>query len=94
VRPNSSLWRSSSGILRSIKTARRLLEGPIGGVDVEVKSQLPKYVVVMTATDIGSAFEGDEAWLEDDDPEEDWAAVAKNFTKVRCVDLEGDANAS
>lgn len=69
-------------MLRAINTARKLLLCPINGQETEVKSQLPKYVVVISATDVTNS-EMEEIWLEDDEPQEDWEVVAKNFTKVR-----------
>lgn len=86
LRPGSSLWRSSAGVLRCIKTARKLLEVPIAGAEPDSsKSQLPRYVVVITATDIENG-DGDEIWLEDAaEPAEDWQTMAKTFTRVSRV---------
>jgi len=68
-------------VLRAIVTAKKLLAGPINGQEGEGKSQLPKYVVVISATDVTN-HESEEIWLEDEEPQEEWESVAKNFTKV------------
>lgn len=81
ARPSASIWRSSSGVLRAINTARKLLAGPIQGYESEVKSQLPKYVVVITATDVTNS-ETEDIWLDDEEQPDEWESVAKNFTKV------------
>ncbi|GAA5857198.1 hypothetical protein JCM8547_009365 [Rhodosporidiobolus lusitaniae] len=81
ARPASTLWRSTTGLLRAIKLARRrLLEGGLAGAGGEGRGQLPKYVVVVSATDVQN-LGGDEVWLEDDDHAETWESVAKNFTR-------------
>lgn len=61
-----------------------MLEGPIGvaGEQEVPKSQLPRYVVVITATDIENG-DGDDVWLQDPESTEDWQTMAKNFTRVR-----------
>lgn len=77
-------------MLRCIRTARKLLEAPIGGTgngeqpQEVAKSQLPKYVVVITATDIHNG-DDDQVWLDDVEPAEDWQAMAKTFTRVRGI---------
>ncbi|GAA5984068.1 hypothetical protein JCM11641_005588 [Rhodosporidiobolus odoratus] len=81
ARPTSTLWRSTTGLLRAIKLARkRLLEGSLAGAGGEGRGQLPKYVVVISATDVEN-IGGNEIWLEDYDQGETWQSVAKNFTK-------------
>ncbi|GAA5832284.1 hypothetical protein JCM11251_004307 [Rhodosporidiobolus azoricus] len=81
ARPTSTIWRSTTGLLRAIKLARRrLLEGQLAGAGGEGKGQLPKYVVVISGTDVEN-MGGDEVWLEDDDQKETWESVAKNFTR-------------
>lgn len=83
TRPTSTIWRSTTGLLRAIKLARRrLLEGALAGAGGEGRAQLPKYVVVVSATDVEN-LGGNEVWLEDDDQAEPWESVAKNFTRVR-----------
>lgn len=85
ARPASTLWRSTTGLLRAIRTARRrLVEGPLAGAGGEGKAQLPKYVVVISATDVEN-MGGDEVWLEDDDQGETWESFAKTFTRVRRI---------
>ncbi|BGO92873.1 Esa1p-associated factor [Rhodotorula toruloides] len=80
-RSSTSLWRSSTGLLRAIRLARRrLVEGSLAGAGGEGRAQLPKYVVVITADDIEN-MGGDEVWLEDDDQGETWESFAKNFTR-------------
>ncbi|GEM06360.1 chromatin modification-related protein EAF3 [Rhodotorula toruloides] len=80
-RSSTSLWRSSTGLLRAIRLARRrLVEGALAGAGGEGRAQLPKYVVVITADDIEN-MGGDEVWLEDDDQGETWESFAKNFTR-------------
>ncbi|GJN91681.1 hypothetical protein Rhopal_004704-T1 [Rhodotorula paludigena] len=82
ARPASTLWRSTTGLLRAIRTARRrLVEGPLAGAGGEGKAQLPKYVVVISATDVEN-MGGDEVWLEDDDQGETWESFAKTFTRA------------
>ncbi|BGP12811.1 hypothetical protein JCM10213v2_000728 [Rhodosporidiobolus nylandii] len=81
ARPTSSIWRAQTGLLRAIKLARkRLLEGTLAGAGGEGKGQLPKYVVVVSATDVEN-FAGDEAWMEDDEQAETWESMAKSFTR-------------
>ncbi|GAA6036912.1 hypothetical protein JCM8097_006350 [Rhodosporidiobolus ruineniae] len=82
ARPTSTIWRSTTGLLRAIKLARRrLLEGAMAGAGGEGRGQLPKYVVVISSTDVENVG-GDEVWLEDDDQAETWESVSKNFTKA------------
>ncbi|GAA6001763.1 hypothetical protein JCM10207_002305 [Rhodosporidiobolus poonsookiae] len=82
ARPASTIWRSQTGLLRAIKLARRrLLEGAMAGAGGEGRGQLPKYVVIMTGTDVEN-MGGDEIWLEDDDQGESWESLAKNFTRA------------
>lgn len=85
--PSTSLWRTSSGLLRAIKLARKMIEPPVpgtpaGGSDVKA-NKLPSYVVVITGTDVAGP-EGDELSLSDDEDEgaDDWAQFAQDFTKV------------
>ncbi|BGP36789.1 hypothetical protein JCM10449v2_000691 [Rhodotorula kratochvilovae] len=81
ARPASTLWRSTTGLLRAIRLARkRLVEGSLAGAGGEGRGQLPKYVVVISATDVEN-LGGDEVWLEDDDQGEPWESFAKSFTK-------------
>ncbi|GAA5941095.1 hypothetical protein JCM3775_001304 [Rhodotorula graminis] len=81
ARPASTLWRSTTGLLRAIRLARsRIVEGSLAGAGGEGRGQLPKYVVVISATDVDN-MGGDEVWLEDDDQGESWESFAKSFTK-------------
>ncbi|KAM0756609.1 hypothetical protein T439DRAFT_321312 [Meredithblackwellia eburnea MCA 4105] len=79
-RPAPSVWRSACGLLRSINTARRLLEGTIGGVGSEKRTQLPRYIVVISGSDL-EIRPGDDVWLEDEEASEPWQQVAATFTK-------------
>lgn len=68
--------------MRAIKTARNLLEGAVGGAGVEGKGQLPRYVVVISSTDL-EGEDGEDIFLEDADPNpKGWEAFAKEFTTV------------
>ncbi|CEQ38905.1 SPOSA6832_00397, partial [Sporobolomyces salmonicolor] len=81
ARPASTLWQSSTGMLRAIKLARqRLVDGALAGAGGEGRAQLPKYVVVISGTDVENA-PGDEFWPEDDEGEDKWESVAKTFTR-------------
>ncbi|GAA5894404.1 hypothetical protein JCM5296_005158 [Sporobolomyces johnsonii] len=81
ARPASTLWQSSTGMLRAIKLARRrLVEGSLAGAGGEGRAQLPKYVVVISGTDVENA-PGDEFWPEGDEGEDKWESVAKTFTR-------------
>lgn len=83
ARPASTLWRSTTGLLRAIRIARRrLVEGQLAGAGGEGRGQLPKYVVVISGTDIENVG-GDDVWLEDDDQNEPWESFAKGFSRVR-----------
>lgn len=81
-RPHTTLWRSSCGFLRAIKTGRRLLEGAVGGAGMDVKGVLPRYVIVISATDLEND-ESNDIWLEEENPDDaGWEATAKEFTTV------------
>ncbi|GAA5967717.1 hypothetical protein JCM21900_004044 [Sporobolomyces salmonicolor] len=81
ARPASTLWQASTGMLRAIKLARqRLVDGALAGAGGEGRAQLPKYVVVISGTDVENA-PGDEFWPEDDEGEDKWETVAKTFTR-------------
>lgn len=79
-RPRSSLWRTPPNTLRAIKYARALLEPPIPGLapNEEKKQQLPRYVVLVTADDVGE-YELD---LEEHSEGGGWREVGQNFSKV------------
>lgn len=70
--------------MRAIKTARRLLEGPVGGAGSEGRGQLPRYVVVVSATDLEDDDGGDEVWLEGtvEEDMESMSSMAKTFATV------------
>lgn len=72
-------------MLKAIKLARRrLVQGALAGAGGEGRGQLPKYVVVVSATDVENPGRDDIAWGDDPtDVEEDWETFASNFTKVR-----------
>ncbi|GAA6058685.1 hypothetical protein JCM10212_003373 [Sporobolomyces blumeae] len=81
TRPASTLWQSTTGMLRAIKLARRrLVEGAMAGAGGEGRAQLPKYVVVVSGTDVENPGRDEVSW-EDDDGDEKWEVLAKNFTK-------------
>ncbi|GAA5980077.1 hypothetical protein JCM10908_001525 [Rhodotorula pacifica] len=81
ARPASTLWRSTTGLLRAIRIARRrLIEGALAGAGGEGRGQLPKYVVVISGTDIENVG-GDDVWFEDDDQNEPWESFAKSFAR-------------
>lgn len=85
ARPASTLWRSTTGLLRAIRIARRrLIEGALAGAGGEGRGQLPKYVVVISGTDIENVGGGDDVWFEDDDQNEPWESFAKSFSRVSC----------
>lgn len=82
ARPASTLWRSTTGLLRAIRIARRrLVEGALAGAGGEGRGQLPKYVVVISGTDIENVG-GDDVWFEDEDQNEPWESFAKSFSRV------------
>lgn len=69
-------------MLKAIRLARRrLVEGPLAGAGGEGRAQLPKYVVVVSGTDVENQG-GEEVCWEDEENEGDWETLAKNFTKV------------
>ncbi|GAA5864519.1 hypothetical protein JCM3774_005153 [Rhodotorula dairenensis] len=81
ARPASTLWRSTTGLLRAIRIARRrLVEGALAGAGGEGRGQLPKYVVVISGTDIENVG-GDDVWFEDEDQNEPWESFAKSFSR-------------
>ena len=86
ARPTPTVWRSAAGMLRAITTAKKILESPIGGVGSEKRGQLPRYVVVISGTDLESR-DGDDIWLEDEEAAESWQSVATTFTRVRQINL-------
>lgn len=68
--------------MRAIRIARRrLIEGQLAGAGGEGRGQLPKYVVVISGTDLENVG-GDDVWLEDDDQNEPWESFAKSFSRV------------
>ncbi|KAL8293498.1 hypothetical protein RQP46_000199 [Phenoliferia psychrophenolica] len=77
ARPTPSVWRSETGMLRAIVSAKKLLEGGPGS---EKRAQTPRYVVVISGTDLESS-DAEEIWLEDEEPVESWESFAGNFTK-------------
>jgi hypothetical protein len=72
-------------MLKAIKLARRrLVQGALAGAGGEGRGQLPKYVVVVSGTDVENPGRDEVSWGEDPgEEEEDWETLASNFTKVR-----------
>ncbi|GAA5949601.1 hypothetical protein JCM3765_002720 [Sporobolomyces pararoseus] len=90
TRPASTLWQSNTGMLKAIKLARRrLVQGALAGAGGEGRGQLPKYVVVVSGTDVENPGRDEVSWGEDPgEEEEDWETLASNFTKgTHCTTL-------
>ncbi|GAA5908246.1 uncharacterized protein JCM6883_004322 [Sporobolomyces salmoneus] len=90
TRPASTLWQSTTGMLKAIKLARRrLVQGALAGAGGEGRGQLPKYVVVVSGTDVENPGRDEVSWGEDPgENEEDWETFASNFTKgTHCTTL-------